>query len=276
VVDNGGISYAFRLGEEMTATATDAVRAFVIATRVFGLIDLWNSVHALDNVLPTEVQDDLVLESRRLLDRASRWLLRNRPQPLQVGPEIERFRPVVSDLAPKITQLLRGRDAAEMRAGVDRLVQRGVPAELANRVAGLLPSFGLLDVTEVARQASKGRGGLRSAQETAELYYALSEYLDMNLMFRSVTALERGNRWHALARLALRDDLYDSLRAITFDVLRAAEPGTTPEERIAVWERTNASRLARARHELSALAEDGQLDLATVSVAVRQIRSMAR
>ena len=35
VVNGGGISYAFRLEEEMAATSTDAIRAYVITTTVF-------------------------------------------------------------------------------------------------------------------------------------------------------------------------------------------------------------------------------------------------
>ena len=62
-----------------------------------------------------------------------------------------------------------------------------------------------------------------------------------------MTALDRGDRWHALARLALRDDLYGSLRAITLDALREAGPGTPVDSAIAQWEQPNASRLVRAR-----------------------------
>lgn len=45
---------------------------------------------------------------------------------------------------------------------------------------------------------------------------------------------------------------------------------------IADWESTNASRLARARAALTEIGESGTLDLATLSVAARQIRSMVR
>ncbi len=121
-----------------------------------------------------------------------------------------------------------------------------------------------------------GRGE-RTAQEAAELYYALSDHLDTDRMLDSVSELERGNRWHALARLALRDDLYSSLRAITLDVLRSSDPGDSPEEKIAKWEEHNASRLQRARSALEELrSAAGKLDLATLSVAARQVRSMIR
>jgi glutamate dehydrogenase len=276
VVDGGGVSYAYRLLEELSASATDAVRAFTVTAGVFDLDGLWGQIRALDNVLPTAAQDALMLESRRLLDRAARWLLSNRPQPLQVSAEVERFATVVAELAPRLPELLRGREAATVRQATELHAERGVPAPLAGRVGALLYTFGLLDVAEVAERASRGGRPPRTALETAQLYYALSEHLEMDLMLTSVTALERGNRWHSLARLALRDDLYGSLRAITLDVLRSAEPGTSPDERIAAWERANASRLARARAALSDIAQAGQLDLATLSVAARQVRSMVR
>ena len=63
-------------------------------------------------------------------------------------------------------------------------------------------------------------------------------------------APEDTGRWHALARLALRDDLYASLRAITLDGLREAAPGTPVDAAIAQWEKANASRLVRARAAL--------------------------
>ncbi|MCP2259741.1 glutamate dehydrogenase (NAD) [Streptoalloteichus tenebrarius] len=277
VVDGGGISYAFRLAEEMTASATDAVRAFSVVTRVFDLNSLWREIDALDNVVPTDVTDAMVLETRRLLDRASRWLLSNRPQPLAVGAEISRFAPVVGELAPHVTDLLRGRERDAVVEHVQRLTDQGVPEPLARRVATLLYTYGLLDVTEVAELAEREKLGVeRSPQETAELYYALSAHLDIDQMLSSVSALQRGNRWHALARLALRDDLYGSLRAITLDALRSSDPGDDAEEKIARWEEANASRLARARAALRAIRDSGRLDLPTLSVAARQVRSMVR
>ena len=110
----------------------------------------------------------------------------------------------------------------------------------------------------------------------AELYFALSAHLDIDRMLGSVSDLERGDRWHALARLALRDDLYASLREITLDVLRGSDPGVGVDEEIARWEQENSSRLTRARATLAEIADSGTLDLPTLSVATRRIRSMVR
>ena len=122
------------------------------------------------------------------------------------------------------------------------------------------------------RSATARRG---TPEEVAALYYGLSEHLGIDAALNSVTALERGDRWHALARLALRDDLYASLRSITLDALREAGPGTSVEKAIALWEKANASRLVRARAALYEVGTAGQLDLATLSVVSRQLRGLA-
>ncbi|MGW0521531.1 NAD-glutamate dehydrogenase [Crossiella sp. NPDC003009] len=277
VVDGGGVSFAFRLTEELNASATDAVRAFAIVTKVFDLPSLWRAVDELDNVVPTAVADEIILEIRRLLDRACRWLLSNRPQPLAVGAEIARFQSLIGEVGPDTIELLRGREREQVVEHAEKLVADGVPVELARRVASLLHTYCLLDVTEVAELAERDNVvGEHSQREAADMYYALSEHLEVDRMLTSVSALERGNRWHALARLALRDDLYASLREITLDVLRTSDVGDSVAEKIEKWEQANSSRLARARAALQEIKEVGKLDLPTLSVVARRVRSIVR
>ncbi|TVT05018.1 NAD-glutamate dehydrogenase [Amycolatopsis bartoniae] len=278
VVDGAGITYAFRLAEEMNATATDAVRAYTVVTHVYELDSLWNAIHALDNVVDTDITDAMMLETRRLLDRAARWFLANRPQPLAVGAEMSRFEDTVVKLAPKVRGMLGGREAEHVAERTKRFCGEGVPTELADRIAVLLDSYGLLDVIEVTELAEREARveTERSPLETAELYYALSAHLNVDQLLTSISALERGNRWHALARLSLRDDVYSSLRAITLDALRHSDPEDSAAEKIAQWEKANASRLSRARVALDEIGRSGRLDLATLSVAARQLRSTVR
>ena len=171
-----------------------------------------------------------------------------------------------------------GRAAAGATAETEELVDAGVPRELAERLGALLDTYALLDITEVAELAERDAGisAARSPRESAELYYALSEHLDIEQMLQAVNELERGNRWHSLARLALRDDLYASLREITTDVLRTSDPEDGPDDKVEQWERVNASRVNRARSSLEEIKGSGRWDLATLSVAARQLRSMVR
>ncbi|PKV77355.1 NAD-glutamate dehydrogenase [Nocardia fluminea] len=266
VVDYGGITYAHRLNEEVGATTTDTVRAFAAATEIFQLHDVWSRIRSAD--APAGVCDLLELESKRTLDRASRWLLSNRPQPIAVGAEINRYHRRVQELAPQVPVWLRGHHVTSLTQGAAELIARGAPTDLATEVFGLLGLFPLLDIVDIADITD------RDGAEVGALYYALNDHLKIDWLLEAVSHLERGDRWHALARLALRDDMYGSLRSLTLDVLSAGDPEETPDEKIAYWESKNQSRLGRARAALSELFESGTHDLATLSVAARQVRSM--
>ncbi|WP_459549649.1 NAD-glutamate dehydrogenase [Nocardia sp. X0981] len=266
VVDYGGVTYTFRLGEEIGATATDTVRAFAAVTDIFGLHDIWARIRAADTTVA--VRDQLELETKRTLDRASRWLLTNRPQPIAVGAEINRYRVGVQELAPKVPSWLRGHHVTTLTDHAADLVAHGAPLDLATEVFGLLHLFPLLDVIDIADITD------RSGDEVGALYYALNEHLKIDWLLEAVSHLERGDRWHALARLALRDDMYSSLRSLTLDVLSGGDPEESADEKIAYWESKNQSRLGRARAALAELFESGTHDLATLSVAARQVRSM--
>jgi glutamate dehydrogenase len=184
-----------------------------------------------------------------------------------------------------VPDLLRGGEAEGLARRTQDLVDAGAPVDLARRAVGGLYAYGLLDVVEIAEIAEQELGGIRSddgnvsadeVHDVAELYYALSEHLGLDALLTAVAALDRADRWYALARLSLRDELYSSLRAITLDVLADTLPDESADEKIAHWEQANASRLTRARTSLAEIAKLGRADLATVSVAARQIRSMVR
>jgi len=285
VVDGGGLTYVHRLVQEVAATPSDAVRAYHVATSVFGLDELAADLAAGEHVLPTYIADRITLAARRQLDRAARWFLTQRPQPLAVGAEIQRFVPWIAKLAPRVPDFLRGGEADGLFHRTQDFVLAGTPVDLARRALGGLYAFGLLDVVEITEIAEHEQGGVHASDgevtddevvAVAELYYALSEHLGLDTLLTAVAGLDRSDRWNALARLSLRDELYASLRAITLDVLADTGPEESVDEKIEHWEQANASRLVRARTALAEIAKERRDDLATVSVAARQLRSMVR
>ena len=248
----------------------DAVRAFVAADAIFGIEDTWRRIRAagLDHGVPVAVTDRMTLDQRRLLDRSARWLLNYRPQPLAVGAEINRFAAKVAALTPGMPGWLRGDDRAIVARVSGELAVHGVPEDLAHSVASCLYRFSLLDIIDIADIVD------REPAEVADAYFALMDFLGTDGLLSAVSSLPRDDRWHALARLAIRDDIYGSLRALCIDVLGAGEPGETGEEKIAEWQHSNGSRISRARRTLNEIYQHDARDLATLSVAARQIRSM--
>ena len=268
LVDTAGISYAFRIAEDVGVRPIDAVRTYVATDAIFGVRHIWRRIRAAD--LPVALSDRLTLDTRRLIDRAGRWLLNYRPQPLAVGAEINRFAAKVKALTPRMSEWLRGDDKAIVEQEAGEFTALGAPQDLAYRVAAGLYRYSLLDIIDIADITEV------ETAEVADTYFALMDRLGTDGLLTAVSQLPRNDRWHSLARLAIRDDIYASLRSLCFDVLAVGEPDESGEEKIAEWEHTSASRVERASRTLDELRESGQKDLATLSVAARQIRRMTR
>jgi glutamate dehydrogenase len=268
LVDTAGITYDYRIAEDIGVSRVDAVRTYVATDAVFGVGELWHGIRAAD--LPIAVSDQMTLNMRRLIDRAGRWFLNYRPQPLAVGAEINRFAKKMATLTPRMSEWLRGADKTIVEKQAGEFVSQGVPEDLAYRVATGLYQFSLLDVIDIADIEE------HDPADVADTYFALMDRLGTDGLLTAVSELPRNDRWHALARLAIRDDIYASLRSLCFDVLAVGEPDESGEEKIAEWEHTSASRVERARRTLTEIYESGQKDLATLSVAARQIRRMTR
>jgi glutamate dehydrogenase len=145
-----------------------------------------------------------------------------------------------------------------------------VPEDLALRAAGLLDSFSLLDIVEIAA-AEK-----RPAGEVAAIYFAISERIEVDQMLTRITDLPRGDRWTALARSALRYDLYAALARLTTNVLTSTSSSELAQVRIEAWEEANHEGVTRARSTLEEIAATDNFDLATLSVALRTIRTLLR
>jgi len=266
LVDTAGISYAFRIAEDVGARPLDAVRTYAATDAIFGVGDISRRIRAAN--LPVALSDRLTLDTRRLIDRAGRWLINYRPQPLAVGAEINRFAAKVNDLTPRMPEWLRGDDKAIVEKEAAEFTSQGAPDDLAYLIAAGLYRFSLLDIIDIGDITEI------DAPEVADTYFALMDRLGTDGLLTAVSELPRNDRWRSLARLAIRDDIYASLRSLCFDVLAVGEPDESGEEKIAEWEHLSASRVERARRTLLEIQGSGEKDLATLSVAARQIRSM--
>jgi glutamate dehydrogenase len=268
LVDRAGATFVFRAQEETGATASEVVRAYTVAREVFAVEELWREVEALDGLVPTSAQALVLLESRRLLDRTTRWLLQSRRSSIDVVAEVARFRGPLDDLTPRLPDLLAGVEAQRLARRSGELAAAGLPEPLAVRTACLLDAFSLLDVVEIAADDA------RPVDEVAGIYFALSDRFEIDRMLTTISGLPRADRWQALARSALRYDLYAALAGLTSDVLSGAVPGEPAPEAIARWERANGEGLTRARSTLQEVVAADRADLATMSVALRTVRTL--
>ena len=263
-----GMTFAFRLGEETGADDADIARAYLAAREIYGMRSTWEEIEALDGRVAADTQISMLQETRKLVERAARWLLRNRPRPLDIERDITYFAAGVAALRQDLQELVSASSRSVIDEAAARFVEREAPESLALEVALCEDLVSALPVVEVAASAEI------PVATAASVYFELGEKLDLHWLRDRIAALPRDNRWQALSRAALRDDLYAQLSALTLDTLRLDAGGVDPAGRVDAWLRRNRIPVARCRQIVGDLMNAGQTDFTMLSVAMGEIRTL--
>ena len=135
------------------------VRAYLLTREIFGLVPVWQAIESLDNVVPDELQSQMLIELGRRTVRATTWFLRSRRLAEPMSGTIERFAPAAAALLQFIAA---APSSAPWRAPIAQheqaLVAKGVPSPLALAVAASDTSFAALDIAEVCRVVEAAAG----------------------------------------------------------------------------------------------------------------------
>jgi glutamate dehydrogenase len=268
MIDTSGTTFLFRLIEETGASVPDTTRAWLVAREVFDMSAFWHQVEDLAGRVGITAQITLLLEGRKLTERAVRWLLHNRRPPFDLQATVGFFADGVRTVRSGLPKLLTGRDLTGFEERRDSYLDLDVPLDLAERVAAMVPTYSAFDIVQVAASAE------RPIEETAEVYFDLADRLQITRLRDRITALAREDRWSTMARAALRDDLYAAHASLAEDVLRASGPARSPEERLAAWASHNEAAVGMAAQTLGEIWESERFTFTTLSVALRAVRTL--
>jgi len=268
LVDRAGTTFAFRLAEETGVAAPRLARAYAVAREVFEMRSFWTAVEGLDGRIEAGTQLELLIEGRRLVERASRWLVRDEPPTIEIEVTVARFLPGARILAQALPDVLRGQDRSEFDERLVELESAGVPVDLARRVASLPALLSSFDVVQ--------EGVLTDRPQSAVMavYFGIGSRLGLDWLRDRILELPRADRWQALARAALRDDLYRLHRSLTREVLCSGDDTADGEPQIDDWERRNEAALRRALGVIDDVKSSHAYDTTTLPVALRELKRL--
>jgi glutamate dehydrogenase len=268
LVDRAGTTFAFRLGEETGASASMLARGYAVAREVFGMRSFWNEVESLDNQIDAERQLEMLIEGRKLVERSARWLVRANPRGIEIEATARRYEPCVKLLSGELPGALDEGDSKAFDAHVSDLVEAGVPPELAHRVAAMPRLLPVFDIVEIANATG------RELEPVMETYFALGGVIVLSWLRDRILELPRANRWQALSRAALRDDLNTLHRELTQQVLETAGSDVEPGRAIEEWRQRHPIAIERTRAMLDDIRASRTYDTTTLPIALREIRNM--
>ncbi|MFZ3454400.1 NAD-glutamate dehydrogenase [Arthrobacter sp. 7Tela_A1] len=272
MINIGGITFAFRVMEETSANEATVARAFSALREIYAIDDVVAALGELPASFPTETWSRIHLDMRRLLDRAVRWFVNHVGRGTSIDEDIQAFKPIVEPLRKDLMRFMRGADRDRVESALEEAAGWDVPKDLGTYWAEQFESYGLLDVALATRQVDE------PAENIAAVYYAVYDRYGIDDLLERITKLPRGDRWQALARAALRDDLYSTVADMTVAALQATPSmdGADPVARVEAWEQENADNLERATKMFAEVNQLEQDDMASLSVALRLLRSIVR
>jgi len=270
LVDRAGTTFAFRLAEETGARVSHLARAYAVAREVFEMRSFWSAVEQLDNQIEAATQISMLLEARRLVERATRWLVRAEARAIDIEQSMRRYQPGARLLGAALPQVLHGADREAYEERLGELAAAGVPFELAKRVASMPALLSVFDIVEDAAGTGRDQATVTMA------YFTLGSRLELDWLRDRILELPRADRWQALARAALRDDLYSLHRSLTHDVIEVGDSQMNSEQAIDIWWRRNAEAVQRCLAVLADIKASRTYDTTTLPVALRELRNLIR
>ena len=267
MVNRMGAAFALRLREDTGASAAEVAKAYTIAREVLRARDMWADIEALDNQVDASLQVDMVLRLWRLLRHATRWLLIRLKRDLAIAHAVENYQPGIDRLTRMLNKVIGESDREVFSAVPRRLVERGVPEELAIRVASLQALYPGLDIVDVSNAKQL------PVERVARVYFKLGEQLSLRWLRLQVENLPVDGQWHAQARGALRDELYRRHRALTAEVL-SHDGKARSKDSVNTWMKAHRGNVSHIKRMFTDMRTLENLDFATISVAIRSLEQL--
>ena len=209
----------------------------------------------------------MMIQTARLLRRATMWLLEHEPGSLDVADAVAKYRAGMTAIGTKLPQLLVGKDLRGFEESTLAYTDLGLPEDLAARMAGLPSSYPGFDIVQVAHNTGA------DVEQVAAVYYRLGAGLKLDWLREQIEHLSVEGRWQAMARNSLRDNLYELNRTLAAEIV-AREGFGSPADAVGEWLEQHVDRIRRAQNTLEDMRVAGQPDFPTLSVALQEIRKL--
>jgi glutamate dehydrogenase len=265
VVNALGPTFVSQLVMERGCDPAEVVRAYRIARAVTGAAARWDTIERLDDLDPA-VHAELMAGVDAVVESATRWYLSWAPEG-ELATVVRAGRAGVEQL----TEALPGMGSDERRARRDeivgRLVSSGVPDDVARAHALRAELSHAPDMVAVAASTE------RELVDVAKVFFAVGAELRLDWLETELDRVRAASRMQRWALQAVREDALHARRALAERALLES-PGRSPAEAVERFLHTRAGAVRRLGAFLRALSREGEPDLAGLTLAVRQLRTL--
>jgi NAD-specific glutamate dehydrogenase len=181
---------------------------------------------------------------------------------------------LAEESAASVVEVIRAHRVAWSAFGLERLWQAtiaapGIPAEVAGLVSLASVAVSTLEQVDLASRTG------RPLRQVADVWFRVGRALELGWLRELIGALPRGDHWQSLARSAAREELAVAQSELVEVVLTRA-PADDGQTVLEGWLADRDPATERYRRVIADARASDSPDLAQVSVALRELRSLIR
>ncbi len=272
LVNRVGATFMHNVGELTAAGPADIARAYVVARDAFELRPIWRSIEALDNKVPARLQTEMIGDVATLAERMTLWFLENLAKPISIEKAIAQYASGIAELMEHMPEIVAEDDHNAIAVRTATLAAEHVPEELAGRIAGLevLPAAG--DIVRIASRSDV------PVVDCGRMYFAIGARLGIDWLRHAAKRVSTETDWEMMALAAIVDESYNHQSQLTTRVFDMAGSGKLNQRAasglIELWLESHDGAVSRSHQLIDELRGVGQVDLAMLTVANAQFRSL--
>ncbi len=268
IVNNVGITFAYRLQTETGAAISDIARAYVISVNAYGTDALQHTIDSFGPNISVKTQFEMHHHVRQLLNLATRWFLRGDRLKGNIQQIIDHYAKSIRLLEDHIPRLMVGITKDYMETTLLNFISAGLQESVARKILITRAMYTALNVVEVATQHQF------NLLQTAEVYFHTGSFFNL-VWFRDQIATDaREGHWNTLARLTLRDELDSLQRSISIVILKTNKSEKNSERRIRTWLEKHTHVQSRWEHLLAMLTSSPSIDYTMFFIALRELADL--
>ena len=263
IVNRGGPAVVSRLVDDTGADATTIAAAYAATRDVFGLVDLYTGIDALDGRIGGERQLDLYATVQDLMFSRIVWFIRNVDfKSRSLDDVVGQYKDGIAEVAASLGETLPEGSRQALATKAAELEEAGVPADLARGLASL-PE--LVDAPDLVLVSQRSGMGIR---EVARAHFALDGIFHLGTLVEAARAIAVPDHFDRLARDRAIDAISVAHRRLTSEVVGRGGD-------VAAWRTARGGEIDRIRAAVDAIVAL-DLTVSKLTVAASLIGDLAK
>lgn len=251
------------------ATVSEIAKAYMIVRDTFNLTDLWESVEALDNKVPAQLQLKAMKDIADLAEHAMTWFLTNGINNLDIAKDTARYAKGITKLQDNFRSLIAG----DLKENIDTRIQSGIneglPKNLAEKLAALPALASACDIIRVAATENV------PLKTTASAYFEAGQEFQIEWLRNKAHYISSDNRWQNEAAQGLIDQLYSCQAGLAARIIRDTEGKSSKNQSLMEkWLENHEHLKQQIVPLLAEIKQAGTVDLPMLVLAEQRLRNL--